>query len=117
LTFNFNGFDVCHRNFEAKFFIGPSGDIEEAASELVRALFTAPRSATLSVEAALQALAHDHPPAELVAGVEGEGGGEGGSSALLRVVRDLCDLHLCPWFQLSAEDCGKLRMQVLMDVY
>ena len=110
------------------------------ASELVTALFTAPRSATLSVQAAKQALLFEEEEDEDDEDDEDDGGAvrsavqgglegkdrdrdrdkdreRGGSGVLLGVVRQLCDRHLCRWFRLSTHDCGQLRMQILMDVY
>lgn len=125
-------FSCLSRNFHAKFMIDPSGKLNNEASELVSALFTAGRNATLSMEAAANALVKDQSKSQregqpVQQGMEQEvGNGDardnwieptGSGVVLLDVVRKLCDRHLCPWFSLSEEDCGQLRMQILMDVY
>jgi hypothetical protein len=108
------------RNFHAKIIIDPNGKINNEASQMLSALFTAGRNATLSVEAASSALVEDKRLDDGTGTysddwIEPTGGG--GGTALLEVVRSLCDRYLCAWFHLSEADCGQLRMQILMDVY
>ncbi len=77
------------------------------ASELISSLFSVGRNPHMTVEEVAHTV------------IFGDGGSYSAPEhvLLLLVIQDLCNNYLCPWLHLSQEDCGRLRMQILFDVY